>query len=698
MWRWAVVGLAALAGAPPAAASNAAAFTDPPGDARRGPDVTAVDVANADTGALTFRLAMPREPAALGTVVRILLDTDRNVTTGEAGADWALVVADGRTIAVQEWWIAGWVRRAQRTAPSVVWAHGPAVTIDRAELGWTNGFAFRIEATRSIGGTPHTDHAPDATAWSYDVVVVDTDGDRYPDSADNCPLHENRQFDSDRDGLGNECDDTPHPLDADPPVVEALPSVRTRAGVAYLRYRLREDGRATSERIRVIVDGRTRTVLRTPMAQIDDGVVYTTLWRVPLRAGTLTFCVSALDEAANVAPESCAPISASVPAAQSARAPSGTLVLDGEPTFVLGLSNGPPALGSQTPSGGHTLREVVRGGINMVRVGPSGTAWTDADIGRVEEWSAAAASAGARLWLMLHDLALATPGSPEADLLRRVVQRLRGHDGLGLWRGVDEPYWTRWSADALAYAYDAVRALDPLHPMLTVQAPRGTRWDFAPYAAVTSAQGVNSYPVAYVARDPDLHAVGRWTATVRAATPSNAVVTTLGVCYSGSDDPQGSGAFVQPTLRQMRYMAYDAIVNGARGLMFFGSRNPNCLTPADEPHEWNWTYWRDVLRPLLAELGPATRLHRALLAPRARLRLRVSDASTQLDVRSVGQRELWVLAARHDRGTAHVKISGLPAWATKAQVHGERRSVRTRKGVLEDRFARWDVHVYRFTR
>lgn len=702
MWRWVALGIAALGGllsAGPAAAANLADFADPAGDARRAPDITAVSVSNEDTGVLTFALSTPGERIPpQGTVVRILLDTDRNATTGSAGAEWAIVVADGRSVAVHEWWIAGWIRRIQRTPPVLSWLNGPTVTIDRSEVGWPSAFAFRIEATRTVGAVTHHEHAPDETAWSYDVVVPDVDGDRFPDPVDNCPFSQNRQFDTDRDGLGNECDDTPYPFDFQAPVVEALPSAITRGRIAYLRYRLWEDGRATSERVTVLVGGRTRAVLDTRYAQIDDGVTYSLLWRVPRGVSRATFCVRATDEAANTTPSQCAPLSTSpAPATPVVSAPTGTLVIGGRPTFVLGVSNGPPPLGATTPEGGDALAEVVRGGVNMLRVGPSGQVWTEADLTEAARWNEAAAAVGASTWVSLQDLALAAPGTPEAEMLRRVVQRLRADPGLGMWRGVDEPYWARWTPAALEYAFHNLRALDPAHPLLTVQAPRGTRWDLAPFAAATSAHGVNAYPVSYASPEPPLHQVGRWAWTVRAATPNNAVVTTLQVCSSASIDRSIAGAFVLPTLRQERYMAYDAIINGARGLMFFGSRNPRCLTPRDAPHGWNWTFWRTVLKPLLAELRSGTPLHRALLAPRARLRLRISDPTTQVDVRAAGRRELWVLAARHGRGSSRVRISGLPAWAKRATVYGERRSLATRDGSFADRFTRWDVHVYRFS-
>ena len=688
----------------PAKAANAFRFADPSGDGRSALDVTAVDVANDDAGLLTFAITTAGAPSpAAGTVFRVLVDVDGNPDTGPWGADFELV-ADGGSLAIRAWNGTAWEKHVPRTTPTVTWSNGPVITVDRAELGAPDAFGFWVEAARTTRGETPSDRAPDTATWSYDIVAPDADGDRVPDAGDNCPYISNRQFDTDGDGLGNECDGAPFPLDERSPVVEALPSGVTPAGVAYLRYRLWEDSRATSERVRIVIAGRTRAVLNVPLAQLDDGATYETLWRVPRdTTGTASFCVRASDTAGNVSQLRCAPLSLmAVPASAAAAVassavPDGTLSIGGRRKFVLGLSNG-PALGAKTPSGEDALAEVIEGGINLFRIGPSTRGWSDADIAEIQRWSAAVARLGAHLWVSLRDLGLATPGSPEAADLRRVVEALRHSPGLGLWRGMDEPWWIRWPASALTYAYETVRSLDPAHPMLTVQAPRGTRWDLEAYSAATDAHGINAYPVTFRTRDPQLHIVGQWTAMVRSVTPSNAVVTTLQICSSGSVDPIGSGAYVLPTLRQERYMAYDAIVNGARGLVFFGGGNSRCMVPADVPYAWNWTFWRTVLRPLLAEIGPAAPLQRALLGRRLPLRLRVNDPGTQVDVRAGGPGELWVIAARHGAGKKQVRIAGLPGWAQKASVYREPRTLRTRNGVIVDRFAQWDVHVYRFTR
>jgi hypothetical protein len=168
----------------------------------------------------------------------------------------------------------------------------------------------------------------------------------------------------------------------------------------------------------------------------------------------------------------------------------------------------------------------------------------------------------------------------------------------------------------------------------------------------------------------------------------------LQICFSGSDDPSGGGAFVVPTLAQERYMAYDAILNGARGLFFYGGHIPSCFTAEDAARGWNWTFWYVVLAPLLREIGPGSPLGAALLAPPARTRAATADPTTQLTTRRVGD-EVWVIAARHGSGSRRVALTHLPSSARTARVYREGRRVSIRLGVIVDRFAQYYVHVYR---
>ena len=85
---------------------------------------------------------------------------------------------------------------------------------------------------------------------------------------------------------------------------------------------------------------------------------------------------------------------------------------------------------------------------------------------------------------------------------------------------------------------------------------------------------------------------------------------TLQIAWSGVAKEDRTLRF--PTLSQERFMAYEAIINGARGLIWFGGSLVPTLSPEDKKLGWNWIWFNQNLRPLLAELGEKSPLHEAL--------------------------------------------------------------------------------------
>jgi hypothetical protein len=379
----------------------------------------------------------------------------------------------------------------------------------------------------------------------------------------------------------------------------------------------------------------------------------------------------------------------------------GTVLLDGRRIFPIVLAKGPPADG---------FPEIAAAGVNFVKVGPAG-AWNDAEIAEAIAANRAAAAHGLYTWVNLSSLGAVAPWSWDAELLRHVIGSLKGDPSgtaIGMWKGADEPLRFRVPFSALRFAYclgtgRGPRAwcageapLDSQHLWVTVQAPRGPVPRLTRYSAVTDVHGVNRYPVAIGDPDPDLDDVGRWTNLVHWTTPSRAVWTTLQICWTWSYDAVGN--FALPTLEQERFMIYDAIVNGARALAFYGGNNPKCWGPFDALRGWNWSFWDGVLEPLVREIGAASPIAPALVQPGSTRWLRSSDPTTQVISRRGRAGELWVIAARSGEESEEVAISGLPRWATQAEVYTEGRSVSAASGVLVDRFDRWAVHVYRFRR
>jgi hypothetical protein len=348
--------------------------------------------------------------------------------------------------------------------------------------------------------------------------------------------------------------------------------------------------------------------------------------------------------------------------------------------------------------------------VNVFRTGV-GTAWSADDLQAGLAWDRAAATLGVFTWPNLSGYSQALAGSTADVGLAHVVSTLTDDpsgSAIAMWKGRDEPWWSDVAPSALQFAYCRVTSrgspfwcqgevpLDPSQLWVTIEAPRGTTADLAPYSSVTDIHGVDIYPVTYAHPQPDLHAVGRWTASLTSATPTGPVWTTLQICASGSYD-KTTGEFVLPTFQQERYMAYDAILNGARALTFYGGSNTRCFSGSDAQYGWNWTFWQSVLEPLVQELSSSSPLAPALVNGARTPHVTATNKTMETALKQgTSIDDLWLIAAHSNTGRTTVTFKGLPRWAHRGSVYTENRSVIASAGSFRDDFTGWGVHVYHF--
>jgi hypothetical protein len=411
---------------------------------------------------------------------------------------------------------------------------------------------------------------------------------------------------------------------------------------------------------------------------------------------------------------------------------TGSLVVNGQKLFPLGLSN-PPPLGATAPGGGDAWAEIAGGGANFIRAGRS-----DWNLQQVDQQIAQERSrmdqAGTRqllCWTRLGETAgnlPTTPNSTNEQLLVRIVNGLEDHPALGAWKGVDEPANPNRPSEVppagLIRAYNRLKQLDRDHPVVITQAPLALD-DLVRYRPAFDITGADIYPVGYPPGahsdlpNNDISVVGDVTKKMVQAAGTKPVWMTLQIAWSGILPRQQAPDLVPrfPTLLQERFMAYQAIINGARGLIFFGGDITAVMRPRDAQLGWNWTFWQLVLRPLLIELGSPS-VRPALVAPSV-AGVQASAADVELTARDDGT-FLYVIAVRRSGTlTNRVTISGLPRRRNGAPIAGGEvvfeyaqaplppptdptKQVFRRIAVANDSFSDWfgphDTHVYRFNR
>lgn len=393
------------------------------------------------------------------------------------------------------------------------------------------------------------------------------------------------------------------------------------------------------------------------------------------------------------------------------------LAINGKKTFTIGFTL-PPAPDALAPDGKPAFRAFREAGAVFIRTGPMSGAgghatnrWDERWVATEKAYMDAAARAGMYTLPWLKELSHVDPDDvAKEQKLRRIIRMFRGHPGLGVWKGEDEPQWAELNSGrdlvpGLKRAYDIIREEDPNHPVWIVQAPRGTVAELRRHNPTHDIAGVDVYPISYppgqhVPKDDNkqISIVGDYTRKMlEVVEGSKPVWLTLQVAWSGVIKPGRTLRF--PTFPEQRFMTYQAIINGARGLIYFGGNLQTTLNERDKPLGWNWTYWERVLRPVIEEIGDRSPLAEALCAPDSRLPVEVTGGGIEFTVREVGDHIFLLACCREPLETREIEFRGLPQDVTVGEVLYEApRRVQASDGVLKDWFAPWEVHVYKFGR
>ena len=139
-------------------------------------------------------------------------------------------------------------------------------------------------------------------------------------------------------------------------------------------------------------------------------------------------------------------------------------------------------------------------------------------------------------------------------------------------------------------------------------------------------------------------------------------------------------------------MTYQAIINGARGLLYFGPTV--ALEGKNAELGYNWTFQNEVLTPLLREINRNSELYPALCAPDSKTRLKASGApDIEFCAREAGG-WLYILACKREGPKADISFTGMGLNGS-IEVLYESRSIEARSGSFTDSFGPNDVHVYK---
>lgn len=382
------------------------------------------------------------------------------------------------------------------------------------------------------------------------------------------------------------------------------------------------------------------------------------------------------------------------------------LVIDGKKVFPIGFTMPPPVDG-KAPNGKNAVQELADAGATFLRNGPMGHDWNEAALRDAKKVLDAAAKYKMHVWVNLRENSSIDDKSSHdrhETMLRRIVTAFKDHPAMGAWKGADEPEWGKHPIPPMVRAYNIIHELDPHHPVVIIHAPRGTLESLEPYNVTGDIVGTDIYPIGYPpgghsgTTNKELSVVGDYAREMlELAGGKKSVWMTLQIAWSGVGNPGKTLRF--PTFPEQRFMVYDAIINGARALMFFGGSMEVGWNAEDRKLGWNWHFWNQVQRRVVEEIGSKSPLHAALVERNSDLPVKANSDEIEFCVREVGS-ELFLIAAKKTKdSTIKVEFTGLSVSDQKRELlFEEPRSVEVKAAKFTDWFAPYEVHVYRFKR
>lgn len=318
-------------------------------------------------------------------------------------------------------------------------------------------------------------------------------------------------------------------------------------------------------------------------------------------------------------------------AAQSRLTADGYLQLDGKKRFILGTYH--------NPMDAQELKHLAQHGINLVH---SPATAKDLDLLR---------ASGLYGWINTgSSLDFGQDAGNREQTLRNMIESFKSHPALAVWEAPDEALWNitwetkyqdyfkkpwtdrqldslyAWhetSVDNLVKGFEKgvklVRQLDPSRPIWFNHAPRNTQNHLKKFSALADIAGCDIYPVAVGQtghsdlQNVTLSCVGDYTDLMQSAAPGKPVWMVL-QAFSWQQLLQNKPAELNPetfpSFAQSRFMAYDAILHGARGVLYWGSS----VSPLRAP------YWQAIL----AVTKEIAKLEPFLTAPELKQTIKVS--------------------------------------------------------------------------
>ena len=274
----------------------------------------------------------------------------------------------------------------------------------------------------------------------------------------------------------------------------------------------------------------------------------------------------------------------------------------------------------------------------------------------------------------------------QRETARRDVANAKGIPGFLGWM-VDESIWNGVPLADVRRYYEEMTAADPFHLVWNNHAPRNTVKELAECNRYTDVSGSDVYPVPEPQTHSDLpnatiSVVGDETRKLIRTVEGRKPIWMILQAFGWNDWEKDPALHKRrPTWPETRFMAYDAIIHGADGIIYWGSQYLE-----KDAELWRHLYrvtgeLRDLTGALVCPDDPKAA---TLVAPGERVAMRVKRTPEGL----------LLLVENASPKAQRVRVRLAKAPAGPVPVLFEERSLNAAGGVLEEEFPPYTVHAY----
>ena len=380
----------------------------------------------------------------------------------------------------------------------------------------------------------------------------------------------------------------------------------------------------------------------------------------------------------------------------------GSVTVEGQRTFIIGTYHAGNVHTEPVPTL-KTYQDLAAAGFNLVNA--SGT-----NLDFVHQ-------AGMYAWTAVGTVDASTTA---AQLTGR-INALKAHPALAIYEQFDEPAWTwigtpgttpgaqRATAEQFKAGYDAIRAADPDKLVYTNHAPTNLVKTLQAYNTGTDIVATDIYPVnpgglkfSFALfedghqgdyNDTYISQVGIYTDKMRQVAGKDRPVFMVLQGFAWEmltpEPERREEKILYPTPAETRFMAWQAIIHGANGLIYWG----NSFTP--QPSDaWSGITAttreiRDLAPAILSSQGPAPTLDYHEIGHNV-------DRGIEVITRE-HEGKLYVFTCNADKHANKATLSGLGTWKKAVRLGEKGGEVPLVDGALTEEWKRFEVRLYELT-